>query len=222
MTTAMNFSLTNGLSGSTVSSAPYVIYAHRCLKGVYVGYSKDPAGRWSAHKQQAKDGQRDDKFKQTILKGFLFKHFILAVAKTEDEALAIEAACIHRYGSGDMNTAITRPDMTLVKKLEDINFRDGEYMPVSLKRRFNRSGSAMKNKKKALAKVIRRANGDVSFRSEANENFGAGMKVSCGKAYRKQFNDGDVVSFMAHQATNDEGPFLAAMNQVMTIMNKSL
>ena len=77
----LRFELVNGLSEKDVKSNQYVIYAHLCSGGIYVGLTQDPIKRWQEHvsdSQNQDSHNYDDKFREAIRRcgHNKFKHFI--------------------------------------------------------------------------------------------------------------------------------------------------
>ena len=103
----LRFKLVNGVSESDIKDNKFVIYAHQCSKGIYIGRTDDPVRRWQEHVSHAfnKGSQYyDDNFREAIrLCGpNQFEHYILAVSSYEELAQNKEAAAIDYYG-GTLN-----------------------------------------------------------------------------------------------------------------------
>jgi hypothetical protein len=45
----MRFEILNRISEADVIRAHYLIYAHKCIQGVYIGFASDPVKRWQEH-----------------------------------------------------------------------------------------------------------------------------------------------------------------------------
>jgi len=99
----IRFLLLNNLTEPEVKRAEYVVYAHKCKEGIYVGKSNDPVKRWHEHYSNAfnKDYRNyDDKFRKAIrCWKHSFEHYILATAKFEKPAEKKEAFCISFYNA---------------------------------------------------------------------------------------------------------------------------
>ena len=91
----MRFVAINGISEAEVKTSEFVIYAHKCSKGMYVGMAKDPVRRWQEHVQEAHNKhshQYNEQFKIAIRQyGNTFEHYIVDVAKFENAARSKEA-----------------------------------------------------------------------------------------------------------------------------------
>lgn len=97
----MRFSLLNGIQSSDARKAKFIIYAHACPSGVYVGMSSDPVKRWSEHTADASNKHSpyfNDPFKKAIRAHKQnFKHFVVAFSDYEKAARQKEAAAIRFY-----------------------------------------------------------------------------------------------------------------------------
>ena len=99
----IKFHLLNNLSLDEVKNSNYVVYAHSCPSGLYVGFTKDPVHRWHEHYDDAFNKHSpyyNAKLKAAIRKySSTFEHYIIAVSKFENQAKNKEAAAIIFYSS---------------------------------------------------------------------------------------------------------------------------
>ena len=94
----IRFEAANGISEKDITEAEFVVYAHECLSGIYIGMARDPVLRWQQHVQDAMNENAqnsDDLFREAIKRNKTnFKHYILATAKYERAARRKEAEAI--------------------------------------------------------------------------------------------------------------------------------
>ncbi|MBD9354812.1 GIY-YIG nuclease family protein [Methylomonas albis] len=99
----MRFKLINHLSLDVVKNSKYLIYAHQCSEGVFVGMAADPVKRWQEHLSDANtefSHNYNDSFRRAIRKcGNNFIHYIIGVANTENLAKDKEAIAIEYYAA---------------------------------------------------------------------------------------------------------------------------
>ncbi|HAS6041650.1 TPA: GIY-YIG nuclease family protein [Vibrio vulnificus] len=97
----MNVTVTTNLKAFQVRTAKHVIYAHQNMNGdVYIGQTSCIVNRWNEHMQVATSPNHPEYmqvFKQALRKNKYWFHYIVAVAKTQDEADKAEAAAIAFY-----------------------------------------------------------------------------------------------------------------------------
>ena len=112
----IRFEAINEITENEAKTSEYVIYAHKCSEGVYVGMAVDPVRRWQEHVQEASNKQShhyDEQLKVAIRQcGTAFKHYIVDIAKFEKAARRKEAAAIEYYRANlNMNEIIKSPMM---------------------------------------------------------------------------------------------------------------
>ena len=192
----MRFRLVNSLSESDVEKAKFVVYAHSCSYGIYVGMSSDPVKRWKEHVHDAKNlssHNSDDNFREAIRKcGERFEHYILAVSSNENIARSKEAAAI-KYYSKNLNMKNER-----ISEVKDFGFRGlSSQIPkvVFLKQKSQpkeQTGRSDRERRTIIAEVYMDS-GRKRLRCTDGQPFRKGLRVECSREERERFNPGDKV-----------------------------
>ncbi len=206
----LRFELLNAVAESEVRGAKFVIYAHVCPSGTYIGRANDPVGRWRAHCQEAENlhgTYHDDPFKKA-LRGWRthFKHYILATASSEAIAASKEAAAIRFYEPG-LNA---RNEDAGERKEYGFKCIDGQLgRPVILQKKARSGGSSgvSGSLKEITARVIFEY-GRKRLVCIEGQPFSAGLMVNCSKKERERFSVGDLV--VVSVASSEDGRYLIA------------
>ena len=192
----IRFELLNSLSEKEVKESKFVVYAHECTKGLYIGYTSDPVKRWQEHFAEAMNengSYYDDAFREAIrFSQHGMKHYILAVANFEKSAKSKEAAAIAFYRpSLNMRIEPNRGDL-------DHDFRpiQGQLgLNVILDKKPSEKtsiGRQDRDRKTVTAEIIMEQ-GRKRLVSLAGPEFPAGLRVECARSEREKFNVGDRV-----------------------------
>lgn len=192
----IRFLLANGITESDVKNSQVFVYAHECNDGLYVGLTNDPVKRWQEHFSNAfNEGYRDhdDLFRQAIRAWrHNFKHYILAVAKSENVGKVKEASAIQFYAP------------TLNMKIEkcssdrDFGFRriEGQIcVPCTLsKKAKTKQGNTRSDKDRVtVVGIVYREMGRKRLKVIDGQPFPEGLKISCSKKELDKFEYGSKV-----------------------------
>lgn len=192
----IRFELLNSLSEKEAKESKFVIYAHECTKGLYIGYTSDPVKRWHEHFAEAMNelgSYYDDAFREAIrFSQHGMKHYILAAANFEKAAKAKEAAAIVFY----------QPTLNMRKEpnheTKDYGFRPiqgqlGRNVILDKKPSSKASvGRQDKDRKTVTAEIILE-HGRKRLLSLPGSDFPEGLRVECARSEREKFNVGDRV-----------------------------
>jgi len=212
--TKIKFFLVNGVSNKDVRNKKYVIYAHLCKSGVYVGVTNNPVKRWQEHVSDAlnKDSHNyKDKFREAIriLGSNTFKHYILAVSNSLEDAKSKESSAIRYYGK-NLNTR-----NEIVTNNEDYGFRSlqnqiGTSLLLDKKGRTGATYSRDDNARQTITAEIYIENGRKRVRSIQGQPFPAGLNVECLRSEREKYNSGDKVRINVALSEKKGTPYLVA------------
>ncbi|GAA4650940.1 hypothetical protein GCM10023116_32230 [Kistimonas scapharcae] len=210
----LTVSLINKLTAAQVRNASFVIYAHQCDGGVYVGFCNDVVTRWNTHFSDAfnvKSREYQSPFRCAIRKYDHFRHFIIAVANTEEEARQIEAEAIREYGT--LN--VRNEERCLTGRTCEFGplSRVNDQMDIRSKRNINNESRSDDDRQLALAKIVFH-HGRKRLLSIKNEFFPAGLRVECPRPARDPFDEGDIVSFLAALSERKGKQYLVTSKQV--------
>jgi len=205
---SLRFILINNLSPNDVKNAKYVIYAHVCSYGRYVGLSNDPVKRWQEHYNDAHNQNSHhskDEFKEAIRKcKNRFTHYILAIADFETAARRKEAAAIQFY-DGNLNT---RPELDGIHDsyhFSPIGKQLGQAITLkkksSTQERFSRSDS---DRQSVIGQICIEGN-RKRLRVIKGQPFPEGMYISCAADERNRFNSGDRVRIKVAESKKANG-----------------
>lgn len=206
----LRFELLNGLCESDIKNAKFVVYAHKCEAGLYVGMTNDPVRRWMQHCQEAENRfgkYQDDPFKHAIRQWRTqFKHYILAVTNFEKVASSMEAAAIVFY----VPKLNVRREVLIEMKEYGFKPIEGQIArPVILKKKAGSSGSVrVPGSLKTIVAQVVFDQGRKRLVCTSGQPFPAGLLVRCSKEERERFNVGDVVKVSV--GLSEDGRFLVA------------
>lgn len=214
----IRFHLVNGVTESAVKNAEYVIYAHKCKTGMYIGLSKDPVKRWQEHFSNAfNEGYRDydDDFRVAIRSWkHSFEHYILAVAKFEKDAKNKEAAAIQFYSSNlNMKNEINNSDRYFGFR----KFENQIAIPIVLSKKMNKKqGDARTDKDRVtVVGVVYKEQGRKRLKTVAGQAFKEGMNISCSKKALDEFDYGCKVKIKVSKMAREGTEFLKAANTAL-------
>lgn len=209
----LKFELVNGVTESDISSNKYVIYAHSCSSGMYVGLSEDPVKRWQEHWSDAFNPHCEnytDKFRVAIRENQNnFHHYILQVDNTERSAKNKEAQAISYY-SANLNIR------------DEVNFEHSNFGYKPLNSQFSTAvflekksstGSWYSRGDESRSSVIAEVifeRGRKRLRSIGCKNFNAGLMVECSREERGRFEEGDLVIVEVALSTKHGKEYLVA------------
>ena len=202
----LSFELLNKINADIVKNSKYIIYAHACPKGVYVGIATDPVERWQQHLNNAFNESSqycNEKFKDAILAfGNNFNHYIVAVSDFEKSAKNKEAAAIAFYSkqlnmrreinSGGRNYNFQPIGSHITQKIM-LGKRDRR---VSV----SRSGC----ERKTVIAVICFESGRKRLRTISGQVFPQGLYIQCPKDERERFDVGDKVRVNVAMSENSK------------------
>ncbi|MBB5189055.1 hypothetical protein HNQ57_003354 [Zhongshania antarctica] len=210
----IRFELINGLQEQEVKSAEYLIYAHQCAVGTYVGLSKDPVRRWQQHVSDAFNSHSqntDDKFREAI-RGFhdTFKHYILAISSFENAAVNKEAAAIEFYGHN------------LNMRSEVVSDRDYGFkaigsqisLPIVLEKKSSGKISYARedSERIAVVAVVFEEFGRKRLKCVSGQPFEEGLRVQCNREERAKLKVGDRVKVKVQVSEQGGVKYLVAAN----------
>ncbi len=220
----IRFELINGLTEREVKSAAYLIYAHKCAAGTYVGMSQDPVKRWQEHVSDAfnlHSHNSDDKFRGAI-RGFRysFKHYILAIATFEKSARSKEAAAIEFYSEN------------LNMKAEAVAERDYGFKPIGSqislpiilekKGKSGASYSRQDSERIAIVAEVFEEFGRKRLKCVGGQPFEKGLLVECSREERAKLQVGDRVKVKVQLSEKRGKKYLvAARSATLTKVEKS-
>lgn len=193
----LRFELVNGISEKDVKDNQYVIYAHLCKEGIYVGMTQDPVKRWQEHVSDSlnQDSHNfDDKFREAIRRcgQNKFKHYILAVANFEKSAKNKEASAIKFYGK-NLNMKIETESNSRDYGFRPLVSQIGVNIILKKKSREGAFYSRGDNSRKTITAEIYIEGGRKRLRSISGQVFPAGLNIECSRDERAKFNVGDKV-----------------------------
>jgi hypothetical protein len=209
----MRFELLNRLTEEEVMRSRYLIYAHKCIQGVYIGFASDPVKRWQEHFADAHNPcsvYANDLFKKA-LRGFPqgFKHYIIAAARTEEEARNKEAAAIrfykatlnirNEYGAGDANF-----------NYQPISAQIGK--PIFLTKSSKNKNVHRHSEEERIWVVgeIYTEQGRKRVRVIAGQPFSKGLNIECSREERANYEDGQKVRVKVSLASKKGTNYLVA------------
>lgn len=203
------FEAINGITENEAKTSEFVIYAHKCSKGIYVGMAEDPVRRWQEHVLEASNKHShhyDEQLKIAIRQcGTAFKHYIVDVAKFEKAARRKEAAAIEYY-SANLNTKVEKITGDHLYKFRPIDDQIGVPVFLDKKGKTGSSYSQSDADRTLIIAEIYMDGGRKRVRCTRNQPFEAGLRVSCDKEDRERFNVGDKVHIKV--ALSKAGDFL--------------
>lgn len=192
----IRFTVINNISLDEVKNSNYVIYAHVCSEGVYVGMSVDPVKRWQEHYSDAFNKyshNHDDKFKEAIRKcGDKFAHYIVAVANSESLARKKEIAAISFYGDR-LNIKLESNEIPHDYIFNSIGKQMGISLILEKKGSEGAFYSRTDSQRVTVIGEIYAYEGRKRLKTIEGQAFPAGMNIECPRDERSRFNVGDKV-----------------------------
>lgn len=195
--TKIRFYLVNGVSENNVKCNKYVIYAHICSDGIYIGMAECPVRRWQEHVSNSLNNfskYYDDKFREAIRHcgPGQFKHYILAVSNFEEIAKNKEASAIKYYES-NLNMR-----MEASNEHQDYGYRplDSQISTSIILEKKSRDGAFYgrdDSDRKTIIAEIYMESGRKRVRCTEGQPFQSGLNVECARDERERFNVGDKV-----------------------------
>jgi len=209
----IRFEVANGLSNEEVLEAEFVIYAHECSSGLYVGMARDPVLRWQQHVQDAMNEHsqhNDDLFREAIKRNKLnFKHYILAGAKFEKAAKRKEAEAI-RYYPSSLNM---RPENCGSDTYACYKPLDKQITTSIILEKRSRSGTSISREDTDRVSIVAEVymnSGRKRLRCTKGQSFKEGLRVECSRSEREKFNPGDKVIVKVALSTQKGKDYLVA------------
>ena len=192
----LRFLLINNISLDDIKKNSFVIYAHSCPDGVYVGVASDPVGRWQQHFADAFNENSpyyNDEFKEAIRKYTNnFEHYIVAVANFENAAKKKEAAAI-RFYSRNLNMREEADPGERDYGFQSIASQIGKGEILNKKGKTGSEYSRSDSDRQTVIGEIYFSAGRNRLRSIEGNPFPAGLNIECGREERKRFKPGDKV-----------------------------
>jgi len=217
----LRFTLINNLNGNEVINSKYVIYAHKCNDGVYVGLTNDPVKRWQEHLSDAfNEGSRnyDDNFREAIRRcGRRFDHYIVAVAAFENAAKKIEAAAIQFY-SDRLNMKNEAVDISNSYQFNPIGKQIGKMITLEKKSSGRQTYAREDSERQSVVAEIYEEYGRKRLRVIDGQPFRKGMNIRCDTKEREKFNIGDKVRIKVAVSKRGETEFLEAAKTSIPVL----
>ncbi len=194
--TKVRFKLINHLSVDIVKSSKYLIYAHKCSEGVYVGVATDPVKRWQEHISDANNEfshNYNDSFRKAIRKcGNNFIHYIIAVANTENIAKDKEAMAI-KYYAANLNDKTEVPKTHRDFDFSPLEKQIGINIDLEKKKSEGTTVSREDSQRQTVIGEIYIGEGRKRVRTIAGQPFPVGMNIECSRSERERFEVGNKV-----------------------------
>jgi hypothetical protein len=212
----IRFELLNGINEKKLLSSTFIIYAHSCRNGIYVGYSSDPVKRWHEHINEANNScgsYFNDPLKVANREcgHENFQHYVLAAANYENGARRKEATAIQYYGA-NLNSR-SEP----IESYDTCDFKpiEGQIASVVfLDKRFKDSQSSVRSDKdrKTVTAIVYMEYGRKRLKSLECENFPAGLNIECSRESRSELEVGSRVKLKVAYAEKRRAKYLVAAN----------
>lgn len=192
----MYFTAINRVTVDDIKNSNFLIYAHVCSDGIYIGMSIDPVKRWQEHCSDALNKSShnyDDKLRIAIRRHEKnFKHYIIGTAKFEKSARNKEAFAI-RFYNANLNMKLET-----IKSASDYYFRPiegqiGENIRLAKKGRTGTHLSRADSDRETVIGEIYTEYGRKRLRVIEGQKFPSGMNIECSRSERSRFNNGDTV-----------------------------
>lgn len=217
----IRFELLNGISESQVLSGSFIIYAHSCRNGIYVGQSADPVKRWHEHINEANNIHStyyNDPLKVAIREcgheGFL--HYIFAVANYENGARKKEAIAIKFYRAA-LNSRSEPIESYDFSNFKPIAGQVSTVVFLDKRLKSNDSGIRTDKDRKTVTAEVYMEFGRKRLRSVGCENFPSGLKVECSRDARSELEVGSKVKIKVADAEKRGTRYLVAANSAQIV-----
>lgn len=192
----IRFTLVNGVSNDEIKSNDFIIYAHVCTGGIYVGMSNDPVKRWQEHWSDAfneSSHNYDDEFRIAIRKyRSNIKHYVLGTAKFEKAARNKEAAAIKFY-KANLNMKLETDSGGNSSSFRKLENQIGQIIFLETKGRKGTHYSRSDKERTTVIGEIYTEFGRKRIRAIEGQKFDSGMNIECSRSERERFNNGDKV-----------------------------
>lgn len=205
--------LLNGISEEMLRKSAYIIYAHECPAGVYVGQATDVVERYRQHVGDANNEnslEYGSPFKKAIrLYQSNIKHYVLAVDQFPKAALDKEAAAIQFYGR-NLNTKAEPRSKNCDYGFKPIDGQIGKLVMLEIKKRKRTGGRADSGRFTVTAEICMNR-GRKRLRTVGNqENVPVGIYIECNRAARDEHEVGDRVKLNVGWSNQNGKPYLTA------------
>ncbi len=212
----LNVTCVNGIVESDLKKFLFLIYLLDTIKGIYIGETKDLVTRWHFHNNSAlKEGIDrgcNDNLKEALKYGNV-KVYIIATARTEEEARAIEALAIQYYGAS-LNS---RKEVILPNVRAYFNDLDRVSDTVTLKAKRNHGNNDKycdSDRNLVVCKIVVEKSRKRVLCCQGPHS---GIYVECSRSERDKFNIGDLVKIKAVLTYKRDKPYLvAAKTSILT------
>ena len=204
----IRFTLINGVKTEDVKNSKFLIYAHVCPSGTYIGVTNDPVKRWQEHCSDAfnkNSHNYDDQFRMEIRKyKSNFNHYIIATANFEKTSRNKEASAIKFY----------EPELNMKKETETEKQNyyykkiEGQIGIKYFLEKKGRSGTNYSREDKERVTVtgeIYTEFGRKRLRTVNGQKFPAGMNIECSRSERSRFDNGDRVRINVAESKKANG-----------------
>lgn len=205
LTSNLNVILLNNVTLTNLRKDKYVIYLHECINGLYVGQSDDMVRRWRQHNEAAFNQNHRDhhqKFK-IYIRNFGFKHYIIATAKTESEALEKEADAIQFYHA-NLNSKNEKRSGKYTDSFKPLSLQLIALKTVIQQKGTTQSFAHTDNDRETIIAKIIFDKGRKRVISVSGP-FGPGLFVECAKSEREKFMAGDLVKIKVTKSNFKRG-----------------
>jgi len=204
----MRFSLLNGIKKSDVRVAKFVIYAHSCPGGVYVGMSSDPVKRWSEHTADASNANSpyfNDSLKKAI-RAYKqnFQHYVIGLANLEKSARQKEASAIRFYGK-NLNDRLEIEPESRDYGFRPIDSQIGNIEFLQAKSSSTSNSARQDSDRVLVVGEIYEEFGRKRVRTIAGQAFPAGLNIECSREERARFKPGDLVKIKVAMSEKADG-----------------
>lgn len=221
----VRFILLNGLTKESINKAKYYIYAHKCISGTYVGMTTDPVKRLQQHFKEAfNEGSNyyNDKFKVAIRTNRNnFKHYIVAVAGSEEIAKNKECSAIQFY-SENLNMRVEKSSGQRDYNFNKINDISGTSLVLDKNKSKQSENVKSNSDRSTVIGEIYLEQGRKRVKTIEGQAFPKGMNIACARDERAKFNVGDKVrvNVAITKGKVREKDFLRAANTSKLILVK--
>ncbi|MDA0107810.1 GIY-YIG nuclease family protein [Vibrio sp. La 4.2.2] len=200
----------NGLIERDVRTAEYLVYLLDTDYGQYVGETKDLVTRWRFHNHSARKVGKDcgcnDNIKSALLRSHLIRVYVVAVAKSKEEARAKEALAIQYY-CASLNS---RKETILPNVRAYFNSLERVSDIVSLTAKRNHGNNckyADSDRETFVCRIVIEKN---RKRVKCCSGPFSGVYVECSRSERDRYSEGELVRIKAVLTTKRDKPYLVA------------